>query len=261
MLFILLSMKRMHLRRRKVKKNKIINKIIIIIIFIVIAIIYIFQIFNERALPILESYSEIETKKIVTLIISSTITKEIANNTTMDELFITQKDDNGNIRSIDFNSKVVNDILVIATRKVEENLRYLENGDMGKLDLPESSLSNYSKENLNRGIIYELPSGVIFNNFLLANILPKIPVRISPIGNIICRLETDIKDYGINNALITVNITMSTDVKILLPVTSSITTITLSTPIIMKIIEGNVPSYYMGGYLKTPSLITNVQNE
>ena len=71
------------------------------------------------------------------------------------------------------------------------------------------------------------------------------------IGSVFSKLSVDIKDYGINNALIKVNINIESEVKILLPFVSSVKKINVDVPVIMKVIEGNVPSYYFDGYLDT----------
>lgn len=237
---------RMRLKKYRNKKNKIINKILFIVILLIISIIYIFKIFNEKALPQFISYSEIETKKIVSNIISNTITEEITNSINMENIFITLKDSNGDIQSIDFNSSEVNKILVKSSKSVEQNLKYLEKGEVGKLNL-----SNYDNEKFKNGIIYELPTGIMFNNTLLNNILPKIPIKMSLIGNVLAKLTTSVDSYGINNALIKVNINIEAEVKILMPFISSNTIFNVDVPILMKIMEGNVPSYYFGGYLDT----------
>lgn len=237
---------RMRLKKYKNKKNKIVNRILFVVILLIISIIYIFKIFNEKALPQFISYSEIETKKIVSNIISNTITEEITNNINMDDLFITLKDSNGDIQSIDLNSSEVNKILVKSSKSVEQNLRYLETGEIDKLNL-----SNYDNEKLKSGIIYELPSGIIFNNTLLNNILPKIPIKMHLIGNVLAKLTTSVDSYGINNALIKLNINIETEVKILMPFVSSNTKLNIDVPILMKIMGGKVPSYYFGGYLDT----------
>lgn len=244
----------MHLKKVKKRKNKILNIIIFILILLVISIFYLLRLFNKKTLPQLIEYSEMETLKIVSSIISSTVVEEVANNTNMEELFITLKDNEGNIKSIDFNSSEVNKILVSASRSIEKNLRYLESGNIDKLKLDNYVLQDYDKQKLKKGIIYELPSGIIFNNVLLNNILPKIPIKMNLIGNVYSKLTTDIESYGINNALIKVNIEVEAEVKILMPFVSTTSSINSSIPVIMKVIEGNVPSYYFDGYLDT---ITN----
>ncbi len=243
----------MHLKKRKIKKNRGINYILLVLILIIISVIYIFKVFNDKALPQLLSYSEIETKKIVSSVINSTVIKEISNNIKPDDLFITIKDNNNNIKSIDFNSSAVTNLLYQTSLSVEQNLKYLENGEVDKLNL-----SNLSNDKLKKGIIYELPSGIIFNNAILNNIFPKIPVKIDLIGNIFCKLNTEVNDYGINNALIKVNINVEVEIKILLPFVSNNSKISVDIPIIMKLVEGNVPSYYFDGFLGTPSVTSKV---
>lgn len=242
----------MHLKRKR--KKSIINKVIILVILLSISVGYLLQLFSSKALPQLINYSEIETKKIVSSIINSTVIEETYKNTTIDNLFITHKDNNDSIKSIDYNSNYVNQILVDTYKAVERNLSYLEHGQVEKLKLYNIDLSSYNNDKLKEGIIYELPSGIILNNVILNNIFPKIPVKMSLIGNIFCRLDSSVKAYGINNALITINVVVEVEVKILLPFVSKNTKIVESIPILMKIIEGNVPSYYFGGYLSNPAL-------
>lgn len=241
-------MKRMYLkkRRKKVKKT---NLVIVIIILIIIAIYYVFKIFNEKALPIFMEYSEIETKKIVSLIVTSTITEEIAKNITMDDLFITSYDNNGNINSIDFNTSNINLLLARVSKLVDKNLKYLESGDIDKLSVSKTILYRYDSKKLAKGIFYELPSGIMFDNAILSNIFPKIPVKLDLIGNTISILNTDIKSYGINSALLQVNINITVEVKILLPFTTEKVEVESNIPVIMKVIEGNIPSYFLSGYL------------
>lgn len=250
-------MKRMHLKKHKSKKNRIINLILLVSILIIISIIYLLKTFNDKALPQLINYSEIELQKIVTSIINSAVTREIANNIDVDDLFITSKDENGNIKSIDFNTKSINMILSNTTDVVEKNLKYLEKGEIDKLKLDNVPLS--FDKNIKNGIIYELPSGIIFNNVLLNNLFPKIPVKMNLIGNIFCKLDTNVVDYGINNALIKVNINIEVEIKILLPFVSSNSKINVDVPILMKLMEGSVPSYYFDGYLNAPSVTNKVE--
>ena len=252
-------MKRMHLKRRKNKKNKIINKIILIIILLVITIIYLLKLFNEKAIPQFLSYSEVQTERIVSLIINNTVSGEVANNINIDDLFITTKDNDGNIKSIDFNTVSVNKLLSTTIKKLEKNLIAIEKGDIDSLEILANTWDGYNESNLKKGIIYELPSGIIFNNTILNNVLPKIPIKIDLIGNIFCKLKTDIKSYGINNALIEISIEVEIDVKILLPFVSETIKVSSNIPIIIKLVEGNIPEYYFNGYLNTPTITSSVE--
>lgn len=229
-------MKRMHFKKNK--KNKSVNIIILLIILLTISIVYLFKIFNQKLLPQLLNYSQIETKKIVSSIINTTVIENISKNTYYDDLFKEAKTSDNNIKSIDFNSSKVNKLLSDTTKLIEQNMKLLESGEVDKLGLENKSINK-------KGIIYEIPSGVVFDNVILNNIMPKIPVKINLIGNIFCKLNTNIEDYGINNALIKVNINIEVEIKILLPFASKNVIITSDVPIIMKLVEGSVPNYYL----------------
>ncbi len=233
-------MKRMKLKRRI--QNKKGNAILVIIIFLIISIIYVLKIFNERALPIFLNYSEIEVNRIASLVINNSLINEIGTKVVFDDLFIVKEDKNGNIVSMDVNSKKANELLIEASKLLEQNLKYLETGEIDKLKVNGLNINSNKK-----GIIYELPSGVIFNNVFLNNLLPKIPVRLNLIGTIFCKLTTDVESYGINNAIFRVNITATTTVKVVLPFTNKNVALEATIPIIIKIIEGDVPNYYFGG--------------
>ena len=224
-------------------------------IFIIILSLILINILNKKALPLFNKYSKLETKKIISSVVNSSVTNYVKDNINTDNLLITMKDNSGNIKSIDFNTKEVNRILTGTSKIVEENLRYLENGKLDKLGIN----TNISNKKINKGVVFELPSGIIFNNNIMSNIMPKIPIKLELIGNIICYIKTDIKNYGINSALITINIDVVAEEKILLPFSNTTTKVETNIPIVMKLIEGDIPSYYMDGYLSNPSISRSVE--
>ena len=235
-------MSRLYLKRQKnIDKKKII--LIIIIIILLLSIIIVKKL-NDRALPIFNKYSKLKTKKIISTIVNSSVTDYISQNIDRDKLLITTSDSSGNIKSIDFNAVEVNKILSETSKVVEKNLKQLEKNN---------------KRNLNKDVTFELPSGIIFGNNIMSNILPKIPIKLELIGNIICYIDTDIKNYGINDALITVYINVLAEERILLPFSSTTTKVLTNIPIVMKLIEGDIPSYYMDGYLSNPSITRSVE--
>ena len=241
-------MKKMHLKKYKNKKFNI-NFIIILIVLLTISIYFVMNIFSKKAIPTFIEYSKIETKKIINLIVTSTVNNEISKKIDMDKLFIISRDSNNNIKTIDLDSSVVNNLLYETSNLVKQNLNYLENGEIDKITNYRQIFSNYDSDKLYKGIIYELPSGVIFNNIILINILPKIPLKIGTLGNVYSVINTDIESYGINAAMLKINIDVIAEVKILLPFITDEVEVTTSIPIVVKIIEGEIPSYYLGGYL------------
>lgn len=228
-------MNRMKLKKRK--KLKKINIVLLVFFLIIVSVIYILAIFSEKALPIFLEYSEVEVKRIASLLINNSVISEIGSNTTFDDLFIVKEDNNGNIISLDINSAEVTKILIKSNEILEKNFKYLENGDIDKLE----GININSKK---KGVIYEMPSGIIFKNIFLNNLLPKIPVRLNLVSSIFSKLTTEVESYGINNGIFKVNVQVTVNLKVILPFVSKNLELVAVIPIIIKIIEGDVPYYY-----------------
>ena len=226
----------------KLKRRKRINIVPIIIILLIISVIYLLNLFSKKAIPIFLNYSEIEVKRIASLIVNNSLINEVGTKVVFDDLFVVKEDKEGNIVSMDINSAKVNNILVESSNVLERNFKYLEEGNINKLKVDNLNINSKKK-----GVIYELPSGIIFDNVFLNNLLPKIPVRLNLVGTIFCELTTDVESYGINNAIFRVNIHATTELKVVLPFTNKNVKLEASIPIIIKIIEGDVPSYLFSG--------------
>ncbi len=223
------------------------NILILSLIFIFILIVVSFKIINEKVNPILFSYAELETRKFASIIINKAIEKNVVNDLTIDELYIVNKNQNNEISSVDFNPVIVNKFLTKVTSSVQMNIKNLEEGNLDLLEVSEDILMYYDKENLKKGIIFKIPSGIIFNNSLLANLGPKIPVRFTLVGDVVTGVKTNITNYGINNALLEVNVNVKLTLKVILPISTKDVSVETDVPIAIKMIQGNVPNYYSNG--------------
>lgn len=244
--------KRIHLKRKFSFFKKKINFVIFIVIILIIMIVLTLNFISLKVNPVLLDYAQMEARKIASIIINDAVNQKITNDIDIEELFIITRDTNNEVKTIDFNPIVVNQILTETTILVQSNLRYLEQGKVDMLNLMNNALIDYNQDKLKQGIIYEIPSGVIFGNSFLANIGPKIPVKFSLVGDIVGYINTNVTDYGINNALIEVNIVLELSEQVILPFVSEKITIDTTIPVALKLIQGSVPNYYLNG-LNSPS--------
>jgi len=243
--------------KRKRKKNKLVTILIVIIIAFFFSF-FVINYFSNKVMPIFMSYAEAETRKFITLIINKAVTKQMGSTLVEENLYQTVTNSNGEIVAVDFNSVTVTKVSNMITSLVQLNLKAIEEGNVDILELPDNVFTEYDKDKLREGIIYEIPVGTIFNNAFLANIGPKIPVRMHLIGDVNTGIVTDIKNYGINNALIDIGVTIEVSAQINLPFISKKITIDNTVPIAMKIIQGQVPNMYLNGMTSTsPILGTN----
>lgn len=93
----------------------------------------------------------------------------------------------------------------------------------------------------------------IFDNPLLSNLGPRIPVRIFMLGSTSSNINTKITNYGINNALIETSIVIDLKLQIVLPYKTEKVSFQNSIPISLKLIQGIVPNYYFNGIDKNSS--------
>ena len=178
-------------------------------------------------------YSKSKVKRLASLVINKGITDDVLNKINTQELFIVDKSNNEEIITITLDPLMVNRIESSATDKVESILSLIEKNDQELL----------AKYNINSEY-FVIPSGIVFNNGLMANVGPLIPIKMKLIGNVKSEVITSLKEYGINNSLITVSVNITVELKVILPLTIDSVSITNSVPVAIKLIQGKVPNYY-----------------
>lgn len=248
--------RKIHLRKKfKIKFKGIQHKFILIVILFILAIFLSFKYINTKVSPLVADYANVEAKNISTYILNKAISMNISDIINTDELFIVSKNSNNEINTIDFNPVIVNKALTEITQVIHIKLHALEEGNIEALDLPESSYYSDLKMQ-KKGVLFEIPSGVVFQNALLSNLGPKIPVKLSFVGDIISNINTKVTNYGINNALIEINLNIKVTEKVILPISINEVEIELSVPVALKLIQGNIPNYYLNGLTGNSSILT-----
>ena len=200
------------------------------------------------------SYASLEVKKISSIIINQAVAKHITEKVSADELFKITSDASGEIKSIDFNTAIINKFLTDTTESIQMNLKNIERGNVEDLEFIDS-LNDYNIKELKKGIVYQISSGIIFGNPLIANIGPKIPVKLSLVGDATSSVSTEVTNYGINNALIQVYVNLKISEQIMIPFFSEMVDIDVKVPVSMKLVTGTVPDYYVNGITtQTPAI-------
>ncbi len=235
----------------KSKKNRIFFLMSFILLISIFFSLLFIKFYSNNATPIIVNYSESEIEKLITLVINKSI-GETTNKMDVNDLFIVRYNTSGEIILIDFDTKKSSDVLTGITNLIEYNLKELENGNV---DYYKDYYNNYSFSLLRKGVIVEVPFGICFKSNFLNNIGPKIPVKISFARNVETGFSTEVVEYGINNALLKLNINIKIEVKVILPIISDNIVTDFSIPIAMKIIQGKIPSYYMDGFTTNSNIV------
>lgn len=220
----------------KRKKQKItFLKIIFIISVIFILLSIVLRYINKRISPKAIHYAELEIRKLSGLIITQSVPVETLEKLNINDMFIITRNSNNEILTVDFNTVTLNKVIINSTIKIQENLKKLEQG-----------IIDDNNENNKKGVVLEIPSGVIYNNFLLNNLGPKIPVKIKILGDVQNKINTKVTNYGINSALIEVTLDITVREEVLLPISTNEIEVTTTIPVAIKLIQGTVPNYYSG---------------
>lgn len=244
---------KMHIKRKKGKRDK---KTLLcwVLISVMIASFLLLQLVSKKINPIILRYATVEAKRFTTALINSAVDEEIIEQIS-DDLFTINKSNDGQIQMIDFNGKEVNRLLNLISEKIEGNLLKMEEGNVDKLNVS-GALKGYNFSKLKKGIVCEIPVGVLFGNSLLANMGPVIPVKLSFLGQVIVHLNTKVESYGINNAYLELYVHIEVSERITMPMMTEEQKVKLDVPLTMKIIQGKVPTYFQEGLDRNSQLFT-----
>lgn len=216
----------MKLKKKKSIKNKLLFSIFLITIFSFIFLYYI----SNKVLPSVLTYSENIVKEEGIMLVSENVSKNIIKILDKEKLFKIEKDNEGNIESIDYDSKVVNEIINEASITVQDNFNRFQK----------------KKDN----IVTYVPIFSSTDNIFLENLGPKIPIKLKLDGNVITSLETNVKEYGFNSALIEISIKVEANAEVIVPLKTKKEKIVNVIPISIKIVQGNVNSILSDSMLK-----------
>ena len=231
---------------RKKKKKNLLLKLIAIIVVSVICSFLLIRYYSNNISPFFMTYAEDEIRRLTTLVVNDSVNNDFFDELEDDKIYNIVKSDSGEIQLITYNAKNVNIWLNSISIMIQNNLKAIENGNIEFLNLEGSFISDYDGELLKDGIVCEIPFGALFNNSLISNIGPKIPVRFNLLGNVNTDLKTNIKEYGINNALLEVFILVDVNIRVNLPFVSDNISISSNLPVSVKLIQGTIPDFYNG---------------
>ena len=109
-------------------------------------------------------------------------------------------------------------------------------------------------------MVLSIPIGNSFSHFYFYNLGPRIPVRINFIDSVLTNLKTKVTNYGLNNALVELFVTIEFKTQIMSPFQMEEITLKYDAVIASMMIEGEVPSFYGGTIERESSIYTQEKN-
>ena len=236
-------------RIRKRKKTKISNIIIFIICLIFFLTYYLISIYNKKINPKIIHAAEIELIKFTENYLSINIGYNIINDDIIKDILVINKNKDDEILYVDYNLDKAYQTLEIITNKLYSLVN----------DLEEGKYSGFKEKNIiydKNMLVLKVPFFIESNFALLSNLGPSVYLPINFVGSILTNIKTKITDYGMNNALVELYVTINIKEELLSPVTKNTITIDYDVLIASKIINGRVPYFYGGEILSESSALT-----
>ena len=216
------------------------NIITLIVLSIIVFSLVIYFKFNAVITPRILEIANMRFNNMTNLIVHKSFDKDNLRPELLDDV-IKINYVNNEISTVDFNMASIYELADIVSESFNKNFSYAESGQLEKLGYYDSDAINVTN-----GYVLKLPIGVASRNVFLANLGPKIPVKIKFIGTVLTEVRTKVSDYGINNALIEVYFDISIEREIITPVAFEVVKLPYTLLVSSKIVYGKVPNFYAG---------------
>lgn len=214
-----------------------------LLILVVVASFFLLELIDEKLGPMLYKYINMEAQRVVRGIVNESVKDIVEDNFKTENILEITKNKDDDVKYVTYNTKEVNNLLVLINKNIQKRLIELEEGKTDNLVLS-SNLKKGSFKNIKHGIVYEIPFGSIRNSTLFGNIGPNIPVKMSFIGQITSNFRTKVNNYGINNLVVEAYIETEVISQSTMPISSKEKKVKVDVPISVEIIQGNIPIYY-----------------
>lgn len=209
------------MRRRRYKQYGKHTPYMLIFLVAGILVSYLFVTLERNLSETISTVACAKAKVIATENINHTIYERIANDVQYRDLITVEKDNEGKIVLMQPNTIAINKLMAQTTLEIQKAMEKMEEKKI------------------------RIPMMQAFDNVLLANLGPKLSVRIVPMGTIRTTIVNKFEEAGINQTRHRILLNVEATVRIVFPLIHSKVKVVTQVPISETIIVGQVPGTYM----------------
>lgn len=202
--------------------------ILLLCLFIFLSIQFVNGYFSDRVNTYIENKGTVYTQNYL----EQALRESVVNNIDIDSMYYIHKNED-EVKQVLINTSQINLIL----QKVNETL------DNAIVKLDDEVLS--------------LPLGIILGETIFSSIGPNIELKVYPVGSYTCDVLSSIQEYGINNSLFEIYIQVIIKIETIIPLRSSVQEVECHIPLVMQILQGDVPRYYYNTDNLVPDVYDN----
>lgn len=238
------------MRKLKIRKNYKISKILLGALFLVFFLTFIlFKIYSDNISPKIIGIANLKLKRFTESFLSNNIGYDILNSDVIDDILVVNKNSDGEILYVDYDLDHAYQALDVVTTTLNDLLIDLEDGLITNNTDSDIFSSKY-------GLVMKLPLLGGSNSAFLANLGPKIYFKINFVGSLLTNIKSKIVNYGMNNALVELYVTIKISEEIIAPFVNGEQLIEYDVLIASKVINGRVPEFYGGTILGESNLLS-----
>lgn len=211
------------------------SRITFSLILIFINVIFLFSYYSKNALKTYENIAVVQSKTLVTKIINQVVLDQMTNT----NIEITLSED----EYFKYDANEINLLISSLSNQIVSTLEDINHSQYSSL-INQELYNNYNCS----GIVFEIEFNTLFGNVLFNAMGSKIPVKFNIVSDVLASSNINVEEFGINNALITLNLNLLFDFSLYLPFSSKLDQCNIDIPLSVLLIEGEVPSFMLGNH-------------
>lgn len=211
--------KMIYIRKSRESKKKFFAFFVFVSLIITVTVLLSY--FLETLRPIMIELAKNEAKVIANNAVNDAIISEVSQSEIgADDFYTFEKGADGKILAVKYNLEGVNLLKSKLSSKIQENIEK----------------TKYAK--------VSLPLGTILGTDILAGIGPAFNVEFVPYGIAEIDFSSDFKESGINQTRLTINLSVKTQIGLIMPTAKAKIDVSQNLPVLQTVIVGDVPQSY-----------------
>ena len=213
-------------------------KKVIVYVFLFICILLVFfsvsfvnRYFSDRVSAYIQNKGVVYTQKYIQEAITNKVVEEID----IESMYLITENADKKITNVLIITAQVNKILALVNESLESNITKLGEEEI------------------------KLPISIILGETIFTKIGPDITLRILPIGKYECDVISNVSEYGINNSLFEIYINIKLNIETIIPLKRNQASVECKIPLVMQVVQGEVPRYYYNTDKLVPDVYENNQ--
>ena len=230
-------MRRVKLKNKNSKNTM--SKILFIVFFcVIIWTIIFYNLYSNKVSKDINIVVNEKIDKILYLFFNDLITEEVINKESVNNLLEITRNSKDEILTVNYDLEKTYKVLSDVSKILKQGIIDLENG---KIDV--KLYDKYLGTSPN-GLVLNVPLFLSSNNVFLNSLGPKIPVLISFNETLLTNVKTRVTNYGLNNALLEIYITVEMQKLIITPVNKDNNKFSYDILIGALVVNGSVPNVF-----------------